>query len=166
MAEIVLLTADSKTPGAALPALEFLPHKVRVMPLESLPPEGLRAAELVVLDARQDLQVARRAARLLRVTNPAVPLVLVVTEGALTAVTEEWGARDFVLAGASPAEVEARIRLATAALNGSVSAPDEAIVHGNLVINPISYTVKLHGRSLDLTYKEFELLRYLAANPD
>ncbi|MDR0365604.1 MAG: response regulator transcription factor, partial [Bifidobacteriaceae bacterium] len=39
-------------------------------------------------------------------------------------------------------------------------------VHGNLVINPISYTVKLHGRSLDLTYKEFELLRYLAANPD
>ena len=33
---------------------------------------------------------------------------------------------------------------------------------GDLVIDATAYTVRLHGTVLDLTYKEFELLKYLA----
>src|SRR5215210_4428216 len=36
---------------------------------------------------------------------------------------------------------------------------------GELVIDEHSYSAKLRGRPLDLTYKEFELLKYLAQHP-
>jgi DNA-binding response OmpR family regulator len=127
---------------------------------------NLPSADLIALDARRDLQSARATSRLLQVAGSAAPLLLVVTEGGLTALSAEWGARDFILASASPGEVEARIRLALAKpVMVGADEPDEAISQGNLVINPVAYTAKLHGRTLDLTYKEFELLRYLAAHP-
>ena len=66
-------------------------------------------ADVLLLDARRDLAAARSTCRLLRATGLTVPLVLVLTEGGLTVVTGEWGASDFLLADASPAEVEARL---------------------------------------------------------
>ena len=36
---------------------------------------------------------------------------------------------------------------------------------GELVIDEGTYTARLRGRPLDLTYKEFELLKYLAQHP-
>jgi DNA-binding response OmpR family regulator len=36
---------------------------------------------------------------------------------------------------------------------------------GELVIDEHSYSAKLRGRPLDLTYKEFELLKFLAQHP-
>jgi DNA-binding response OmpR family regulator len=166
MAEILLAVADPGTAATALPALEFLPHRVRAMGLDPPSLLDLPDADLVLLDARTDLQAARSAARLLQVAGLSAPLVLIVTEGGLTALTAEWGARDFILAAASPAEAEARIRLALATpVTIGADEPVEAISRGNLVINPAAYTAKLHGQALDLTYKEFELLRYLAAHP-
>jgi DNA-binding response OmpR family regulator len=35
-----------------------------------------------------------------------------------------------------------------------------------LVIDELSYSAKVNGRTLDLTFKEFELLRHLNENPD
>jgi DNA-binding response OmpR family regulator len=146
--------------------MEFLPHRVRVLGLEPSALVDPPAADLILLDARKDLQSARASARLLQATGLTMPLVLVVTEGGLTALTSDWGARDFVLTSASPSEVEARIRLALATpVMGGAEEVDEAIAQGNLVIDPVAYTAKLHGHLLDLTYKEFELLRYLAAHP-
>ena len=43
-----------------------------------------------------------------------------------------------------------------------IDAPIEA---GEVVIDEISYSAKLRGKALDLTYKEFELLKYLAQHP-
>jgi DNA-binding response OmpR family regulator len=124
------------------------------------------AADVVLLDARRDLTGARATARLLHSTGLTAPLILVVTEGGLTALNADWGARDFLLTGASPAEVEARIRLAMAAATGSKESPDsEQISNGDLFIDPVAYTARLRRRPLDLTYKEFELLRYLAQHP-
>jgi DNA-binding response OmpR family regulator len=166
MAEVLLLTVAQSTSASVLPALDFLPHRVRVQGLDPSSLVDLPQTDLVILDARKDLQSARATARLLGATGLAVPLILVVTEGGLTALTAEWGARDFVLASASPAEVEARIRLALATpVMGGQDEDDEAIAQGHLVIDPVAYTAKLHGHTLDLTYKEFELLRYLAAHP-
>ena len=36
---------------------------------------------------------------------------------------------------------------------------------GGLVIDETTYTARLRGRALELTYKEFELLHYLAHSP-
>ncbi|MDR3201874.1 MAG: response regulator transcription factor [Bifidobacteriaceae bacterium] len=166
MADVLLLTPAPGTLATVLPALDFLPHHVRVMPLDpSILLEAPRA-DVVLLDARRDLTGARTTARLLTSTGLAVPLMLVVTEGGLTALTAEWGARDFILTGSSPAEVEARIRLATTAKPvREVAADPEEIASGDLVIDPVAYTARLRRHPLDLTYKEFELLRYLAQHP-
>ena len=41
----------------------------------------------------------------------------------------------------------------------------DEIRQGELVIDEATYTAKLHGRTLDLTFKEFELLKFLAQSP-
>ena len=43
--------------------------------------------------------------------------------------------------------------------------PETIIRSGDVEIDEASYTAKLDGRSLDLTFKEFELLKYLAQHP-
>jgi DNA-binding response OmpR family regulator len=109
---------------------------------------------------------ARTTCRLLRATGLTVPLVLVLTEGGLTVVTAEWGADDIVLENATPAEVETRFRLVMerAASSSFDDAPQE-ISSGELMIDAGGYTARLRGRPLDLTYKEFELLKYLVQHP-
>jgi len=93
-----------------------------------------------------------------------MPVILITTEGGLVAVTAEWGVDDVVLETAGPAEVEARLRLATGrlqALSGGGESQEE-IRAGELSIDEATYTARLRGKSLDLTFKEFELLKYLA----
>ena len=42
---------------------------------------------------------------------------------------------------------------------------DDRVESGDLVINASSYTARLRGRVLDLTYKEFQLLHFFATHP-
>ena len=44
-------------------------------------------------------------------------------------------------------------------------APPDEISRGDLVIDEATYTARVRGRLLDLTFKEFELLKYLAQHP-
>jgi DNA-binding response OmpR family regulator len=69
---------------------------------------------------------------------------------------------DFVLEGASLAEVDARLRIL---LDAKQAAAPEVDQKTGLVINLDSYTAKMAGQTLDLTFKEFELLRHLNENP-
>ena len=61
-------------------------------------------------------------------------------------------------------EIDARIRLALSSLNNNASSNDSISTSG-VVIDEASYSVKVNSRPLDLTYKEFELLRFLAMHP-
>lgn len=166
MADLLLLTPSAGGSTQVLPALGLLGHRVRVLPVEPSALLDAPEADVLLLDARRDLAAARSTCRLLRATGLTVPLVLVLTEGGLTVVTGEWGATDFLLADASPAEVEARLRLAIER-SGATNGPDavEEISSGDLTIDAGGYTARLRGRPLDLTYKEFELLKYLAQHP-
>jgi DNA-binding response OmpR family regulator len=47
----------------------------------------------------------------------------------------------------------------------AASNADSVIQSGNIVIDEASYSAKLNGVQLDLTYTEFELLKYLAQHP-
>jgi DNA-binding response OmpR family regulator len=74
------------------------------------------------------------------------------------------GLDDFVLRGASTADVSARIRQVLWK-KARVDAKN-VIKCGDLVMDLANYTVYVAGRPVDLTYKEYELLRFLATNPD
>ena len=95
------------------------------------------------------------------------PLLAVLTEGGLVALSAEWGVDDVLLATAGPAEVEARLRLATGKVEAAAGpAEEQGVVRaGELTIDETTYTCKLKGRALDLTFKEFELLKHLAQHP-
>ncbi|WP_298323641.1 response regulator transcription factor [Haloactinopolyspora sp.] len=165
MPTIVLLTNSPQSSADVLPALGFLLHQVRILPAEASALVDAPSGDVVMVDARRDLTHARALTRVIRTTGIDVPLMAIVTEGGLAAVTVEWGIDDVMLDTAGPAEVEARLRLAlgrVAATNDD--SPDE-IRTGELVIDEATYTAKIARRTLDLTYKEFELLKFLAQHP-
>lgn len=73
------------------------------------------------------------------------------------------GLDDFVVTPANPDEVVARARRA---LRRHREAGRSSMIRaGELVMNPDSFEVSLSGRRLQLTFKEYELLRLLATNP-
>ena len=82
-------------------------------------------ADVVLVDGRRDLPHVRSLCRLIRTTGIACPLVLIVTEGGLAAVTADWGVDDVLLDSAGPAEVEARLRLSIGRL--AAAAGDDAL---------------------------------------
>ena len=95
-------------------------------------------------------------------------MLLVVTEGGLAVVTHDWGMDDVVLHTCGPAELEARIKLAIGRLAAQREAADpesHVIRSGEVVVDDATYTAKIGGRHLDLTFKEFELLKFLAQHP-
>ena len=167
MAKLVLLGDPLSPLTRALPALALLPHRVDVLPGTPGALVDLGDPDVVLVDCLRDLAAARSLCRLLRTTLPDLPLVAVMTEGGLAAVSGEWGLTDVVLGDAGPAEVDARLRLAVARQAGPVDADETPgeIVAGDVVIDESTYTARVRRTVLDLTYKEFELLKFLATHP-
>ena len=163
---VLLVLTSALDATAVLPAVALLPYVVRRAAPEPAALLDAPAADLIVVDARADLVAARSLCRLLRTTGIATPLVAVVTEGGMAAVNAEWGVDDVVLCGAGPAEIDARVRLALGR-SAAVAAPsaDEVIRTGDLAIDEGTYQARIKGRPLDLTFKEFELLKFLAQHP-
>jgi DNA-binding response OmpR family regulator len=167
MSSLLLLT-NSLTPSSeVLPALGLLLHNVRVAPAEASALLDTPPADAIMVDARRDLPQMRSLCRLLRTTGVDCPLLLITTEGALAAVTADWGIDDVLLDSAGPAEVEARLRLAIGKLAAGAVAEDVPleIKSGDLSIDEGTYTARVRNRVLDLTFKEFELIKYLAQHP-
>jgi hypothetical protein len=75
-----------------------------------------------------------------------VPVVAVVTEGGLVTVSGEWVVEEILLAGAGPAEVDARLRLLHARRGGDSSREGAASVLGELMIDEATYSARLRGR--------------------
>ena len=164
---VLLVLTPTHRAAEVLPALALLGHSTRVAPMDGAALVETGPADVILVDARRDLVNARGLCRLLRTTGLTTPLIAIVTEGGLTAVTHEWGLSDVVLDTAGPAEVEARLRLATtrSATTGTDPAEAPVIRSGDLSIDEHTYSAKLKGSPLDLTFKEFELLKYLAQHP-
>ncbi len=163
---LLLLTQAVEPSAAVLPALSLLPHHVRILPAQATALLDAPPADAVLVDGRRDLPQVRGLTRLIRQTGVDSPLLIVVTEGGLPALQWDWGVDEFILDTAGPAEVEARLRLAIT--RGGTAADDAQtgeIKSGDLAIDEAGYTVRVRTRVLDLTFKEFELLRFLAQHP-
>jgi DNA-binding response OmpR family regulator len=120
-------------------------------------------ADVVIVDARVDLAGAKALCRILTTTGISAALLVAVNEGGMPALTSEWGIDDVVLSGAGPGEVDARIRLLT---TRAAKEPDDQMISASgVTIDEVSYQARVNGRALDLTFKEFELLRFLAGHP-
>jgi DNA-binding response OmpR family regulator len=74
------------------------------------------------------------------------------------------GLDDFVLSNASPGELALRLRSALWRRTG-VDA-QSVLRAGELEMDLANYTVHVGGKPVELTFKEYELLRFLATNAD
>jgi DNA-binding response OmpR family regulator len=90
------------------------------------------------------------------------PLIAILTRDQLDALDPAKAPDDFVLAGSSAEELCARVRQVLYRRHG-VDARD-VLTFGDLVMDLANYTVHISGRPVELTYKEYELLRFLATN--
>ena len=72
---------------------------------------------------------------------------------------------EILLPTAGPAEVDARMRLLAARHPAADETDGGMLTVGELVIDEETYVARVRGRPLDLTYKEFELLKYLVEHP-
>ena len=159
MAQLLVLTSRAEP---VLPALELLPHAIRVHPADAAHLAQVPDAELLIVDALTELVAAKAMCALLRTAGHTAPMLLVVSEGGMSAISAEWGFDDVLLQTAGPAETDARIRL----LLGRAGAAEPSRVQASgITIDEDSYSARLHGKPLDLTYKEFQLLHYLATHP-
>ncbi|MCW2766987.1 MAG: transcriptional regulator [Nocardioides sp.] len=168
MSTLLLLTSALQPSAEVLPGLALLGHQVKVLPAEGSALLEAPDSDLLLIDGRQELALARDLCRLIRTTGTDVPVLLIVTEGGLAVVTHDWGMHDVVLHTCGPAELEARSKLAIGRLNALREAADpeaHVIRSGEVVVDDATYTAKVGGRSLDLTFKEFELLKFLAQHP-
>jgi len=163
--EIVLLTAAMQPTAEVLPALGLLSHSVTVLPLDAAALVERPGGQVVLLDARRDLAAVRSFTRILDVIGLDVPVVAVLTEGGLIALSADWAVDDIVLDTAGPAELDARLRLAVDRRAKVADPTPNHVQVGDLGIDESTYTARLAGRALDLTYKEFELLKFLAQHP-
>ncbi|ALO65976.1 transcriptional regulator [Arthrobacter alpinus] len=165
MSQILLLTNNHGSSVDILPALELLSHEIHILPAVATALLDARPSEIIMVDARTDLAGSRSLCQILRATGISIPLLLILTEGGMAVVTAAWAADDMILESAGPAEVEARIRLAVTRVPASEEEGNQEIHASGIVIDEDSYTARVHGSALNLTYKEFELLKYLAQHP-
>ena len=163
-----MLTNSTGASADVLPALGLLQHDVRILPAEASVLVDAPITDCIIIDARRDLPTAKSFTKLITTTGVSTPLIIVTTEGGLSAVNADWGITDVILDTAGPAEVDARIRIVIGkdAITQLAKNPSlKEIRSGDVVIDEDSYTAKIKGRTLDLTFKEFELLKYLAQHP-
>lgn len=159
MARLLVLTSATDAP---IPALALLPHQTVIAPLAAQSIANNGDANVIILDGVTDLVAAKSMASVLASAQVPVPVLLALRDTALPVIDASWGITDFLMPTTSLAEVDARIRLA---ISTHQPATSTGLSHSGVSIDESSYQANVGGRALDLTFKEFELLRFLVANP-
>jgi DNA-binding response OmpR family regulator len=162
MARIVLLS--DRSPDEVLPAIRGIEADLKAEPLavDSLVHLPDLSPDVLVLDAEENPPHAFRLLSTLAATDLLVPVVVVVGRSDLDRFAWSEVADEFLYAGAPEQEIRTRFAMLRRRLGGG---PDSTVRLGALSVNVETYQVTVAGRPLDLTYKEFELLRFLAERP-
>ena len=92
-----------------------------------------------------------------------LPLVLLMTEEQLGRIDFGWGVEDYLTLPVSAVRLAERLNFLVWKLHRV--SPKNGFSAGGLVIDFERYEVHVQGAPVDLTYKEFELLKFLATHP-
>jgi len=158
MATVLLITSSTARPP--FPPLAVLSHTVtQRTPKDPVLTESA-TQDIVLVDARTDLVSAKNVLLMFKSAGVVVPRLVILTDAGLAIYSPDWGCDDFLLDTAGPAELDARLRVLTAA--DDVSAVRVSL--RGLVIDEAAYSAWLDSEPLDLTYTEFELLKFLATH--
>jgi DNA-binding response OmpR family regulator len=119
-----------------------------------------------VISAEEDPEAAWAFARSLRKRDNPVNSVMLLVTGAQLGDLElrDDLFDDFCLSPFHPRELEARLRHMFSRTSGTAMRAD-LVEHSGLVLNLETYQASFNGNPLDLTFMEYELLKFLAQNP-
>jgi DNA-binding response OmpR family regulator len=120
-------------------------------------------ATVAVLVAQKELVACAQVAERIRRDGQGLPVVWVVDVAEVDQLQRYGGAfDDFLEAPYTRTELAARLRRVRRSAGG---LGDEIIRTGDLELNLATYRASVAGRSLELTYMEYELLRFFAQTP-
>ncbi len=119
----------------------------------------------IVVDASDDLDGAWAFLRTARKQHSAPTPALILVSGGQLAELEHRDDLfdDFCLTPFHPSELEARLRHLLSTEVEIQSA--DVVEYGVLALNLETYQASIGGKPLDMTYMEYELLKFLAQNP-
>ena len=121
--------------------------------------DALNDADVLVVELGS--QPMRRIREIDRITEAVgLPVVVVASADQMVLMESATGITDFLIEPVDPVEV--RLRLMRMVHSESV---EDVIRFKDLELNPLTYQALLAGTPMDLTYMEYELLRFLVGNP-
>ncbi|HVF08104.1 MAG TPA: response regulator transcription factor, partial [Actinomycetota bacterium] len=161
---ILLGLLSDRPPEVVLPALEEIGADLKLEPLSVRSIEHLIRLEpqAAFIDGAEHPAQAWSVSRSLQERASRVPVVVVVERDTIERFPWQEVADELIYPGAPAAELRARLAM----LRHRTGSGDGALTRlGPISLDTESYRATAAGRPLDLTYKEFELLRHLAARP-
>jgi DNA-binding response OmpR family regulator len=162
VAAIVLLT--DRFPEEALPAIVASGLDVKTEPLSIASIVDVLALTpgVVLVDAGDNPGQGHTVLRGLRDRAPRVPVVAIIERRDLERFPWDLVADELLC----PSTPEAEIRVRLSMLRRRAGAGEGSSIRlGPMTLDVDTYETTIAGRRLDLTFKEFELLRYLTSRP-
>jgi DNA-binding response OmpR family regulator len=128
------------------------------------PADGWQGA---IIDCTADAESAWAFARTIRKSDGSPIKVIVLVGGAQLGDLHlrDDLFDDFCLSPFHPTEFEARLRHVLWSSGDTMGPRADLVEYGQLVLNLETYQATIGGRPLDMTYMEYELLKFLAQNP-
>jgi DNA-binding response OmpR family regulator len=154
-----------RSPGEVLPAVHALGLDVKAEPLapSSLAHLADLGPAIILADAEENPEQAYRLLATLAAGRQDVPVVVVLSRPDVDRFPWAQVADEMLYSGTPAPELNVRLAMLARRTGG---AGESTIRLGPLSLNTDTYQVLVAGRGLDLTYKEFELLRFLIQRRD
>lgn len=159
-----LFLADSTAPAWAVWELLAPGCERRLLDVGQLVTIPVTAGGVVIIDARATPSLARTACRTLADLHPDIAVVVLANDTIWSLLDADWGCDEAVDENASPAQIRARLQWARRRTPLHLPGAAEP-APGGLFIDEDAWLARIGERELTLAFKEFELLRALAAEP-
>lgn len=131
------------------------------VPIDELTPENTSIQDADVLVVELGHQPIRRLREIDRIGEEiGLPVVVVAATDQMVLMESAIGITEFLIDPVDP--VEFRLRLMRLVRE---EASDDLLRFKDLELNPLTYQALLADQPMDLTFMEYELLRFLVENP-